>query len=109
MVTDWADVLDKQAALARQMSKNVLIALAKGDLTLQQVSEIDGSIRRCTANFERITAVMRGGGADTASVKKATAIQEMWTNLSRITLDRLQMAQAANGPGNSPFQFDEQA
>jgi hypothetical protein len=109
MTVDWAEPLEKQAALARQMSKNVLVALAKGGLTLDQVSEIDASVQRCAANFERISWAIHSQGADSAASRKAQAIGGIWTNLCRITKDRLHMAQAANGPGASPPRLDQQA
>ena len=109
MTVDWAEPLEKQAALARQMSKNVLVALAKGGLTLDHVSEIDASVQRCAANFERISWAIHSQGADSAASRKAQAIGGIWTNLCRTTKDRLHMAQAANGPGAGPPRLDQQA
>jgi hypothetical protein len=109
MAIDWAEPLEKQAALARQMSKNVLVALAKGGLTLDRVSEIDASVQRCAANFERISWAIHSHFPDSAASRKAEAIGGIWTNLCRITKDRLHMAQAANEPDPRPSRLDEQA
>jgi hypothetical protein len=109
MAIDWADTLEKQAALARQMSKNVLVALAKGDLTLDEVSGIDASVQRCAANFDRISSALRAHGLDSGASRKADAIGGMWVNLCSITGDRLHLAQAANEPNAGPARLDEQA
>jgi hypothetical protein len=109
MAIDWAETLEKQAALARQMSKNVLVALAKGDLTFADVSEIDASVKRCAANFDRIASALHAHGLDSAAGRKADAIGGIWVNLCRITGDRLRLAQAANQPDDSPLRLDEQA
>ena len=109
MVVDWGEALAKQANLARQMSQNVLVALAGGGLTPEQASEIDASVRRCAANFDRIASVMDGQGADHSSAAKAEAIRGMWRNLCQITADRLHRAQAANEEGGKSLPLDEQA
>jgi hypothetical protein len=109
MVIDWGEALTKQASLARQMSQNVLVALAAGGLTPQQASEIDASVRRCAANFDRIASVLGGQGADSPSAAKADAIHGMWQNLCQITADRLRRAQAANEESDRPLPLDEQA
>jgi hypothetical protein len=109
MAIDWAGPLEKQAALARQMSKNVLVALAKGGLTLEQVSGIDASVQRCAANFERISWAIHSHDPDSPASRKAEAIGGIWTNLCRITKDRLHMAQAANGPDAGLLRLDEKA
>jgi hypothetical protein len=109
MVIDWGEALAKQASLVRQMSQNVLVALAGGGLTPQEALEIDASVRRCAANFDRIASVMDGQGAERSETAKAEAIRGMWRNLSRITADRLRRAQAANEENGGPLSFDEQA
>jgi hypothetical protein len=109
MAIDWAETLEKQATLAKKMSKNVLVALAKGDLTLADVSEIDASVQRCAANFDRIASALHAHGLDSGAGRKAEAIGGIWVNLCRITGDRLHLAQAANEPGAGPFRLDEQA
>ncbi|MBN9075379.1 MAG: hypothetical protein BGN87_17315 [Rhizobiales bacterium 65-79] len=109
MAIDWAEALEKQAALAREMSKNVLMALAKGDLTFVQVAEIDASVRRCAANFDRIATTLHLRGLDGPGSRKTEAIGGIWANLCRVTGDRLHLAQAANEPGAGPLRLDEQA
>jgi hypothetical protein len=109
MVIDWGEALAKQASLARQMSQKVLVALAGAGLTPAQVFEIDASVRRCSANFDRISSVMDSQGADRPSRAKAEAIRGMWRNLCQVTADRLQHAQAANEDDGKPFHLDEQA
>jgi hypothetical protein len=105
---DWGETLAKQANLARQMSQKVLVALAGAGLTLEQVSEIDASVRRCSKNFDRISSVMDSHGADRSSAAKAEAIRGMWRNLCQITADRLQHAQAANEESGKSLHLDEQ-
>jgi hypothetical protein len=109
MVIDWGEALAKQASLARQMSQKVLVALAGAGLTSEQVSEIDASVRRCSADFDRIFSVMDSQGADRSSAAKAEAIRGMWRNLCQITADRLQHAQAANEEDDKPLHLGEQA
>jgi hypothetical protein len=109
MVVDWNETLAKQASLVRQMSQNVLVALAGPSLTPEQVSEIDASVRRCAANFDRISSMMDGQGVDRSSAAKAEAIRGMWQNLCLVTTDRLHHAQAANEEGGKPLRLDEQA
>jgi hypothetical protein len=109
MVIDWGEALAKQASLARQMSQKVLVALAGAGLTPDQVFEIDASVRRCSANFDRISSVMDSQGADRPSRAKAEAIGGMWRNLCQVTADRLQRAQAANEDNGKSFHLDEQA
>ena len=109
MAIDRVETLEKQAALAREMSKNVLMALAKADLTFAQVAEIDASVRRCAANFDRIALTLHSGGLDGAGSRKTEAIGGIWANLCRVTGDRLHLAQAANEPGAAPLRLDKQA
>jgi hypothetical protein len=109
MVIDWGEALSKQAGLARQMSQNVLVALAKGNLTLDRVAELDASVRRCAANFDRIAAVMDSHRPDPPVTAKAEAIRGMWSNLCQITTDRLRHAQTANEEGDEPLRLDERA
>lgn len=109
MVIDWGEALAKQASLARQMSQKVLVALAGASLTPEQVSEIDASVRRCSADFDRISSVMDSQGADRSAAARAEAIRGIWRNLCQITADRLQRAQAANEDDDKPLYLDEQA
>lgn len=109
MVIDWGEALAKQASLARQMSQNVLVALAAANLTPEQVSEIDASVRRCAANFDRISTVMHGQNPNRSAAAKAEAIRGIWQNLCQITTDRLHRAQAANEQGSEPVRLDGQA